>query len=118
MTSSSHQLGMTWMRSDAMPRAATLSAMRAPTTTLALAGPRHCEHGVHHRGVEGEIVESAAEQRGAAEARRPDPMDLDAADRLALGQPRIRRIVALPAGDDVHLPSAARQMKREIADDL
>ena len=69
------------------------------------------KNGTPRRGIKAQIVETAADQGGPAEPGRGDPVYRHPADRLGLGQKRVRSVIALAARDDPHICPATCQME-------
>ena len=83
-----------------------------------VAGARQRRQTQSRGKVERQVIQRPARQRAAAETAGPDAMHAHAFDHLFRGQARRRILVALPAGDHVHLPPAAREMQCEIRQQL
>ena len=71
-----------------------------------------------HQGIEAEIIEPASDQHRAAEPGGSDPVNGHAAGRFECGEIGARVVVALPAGDGVHVIAEAGQMEGKVADEL
>ena len=68
--------------------------------------------------VETEVIESPPQQTPAAEARRPDPTDLDTVDGFTRRQTYLGIVIGLRTGNDDDLHPVRGEMESEIAQQL